>query len=70
MDHDVYRRLALVLDALPNGFPSTKSGVELQLLAKIFQPEEAILASVMRSTWESAEAIAARAGMELSLIHI
>jgi electron transport complex protein RnfB len=47
MSQDVYRRLAERLDAIPNGFPATESGVELKLLAKIFAPEEAALASVI-----------------------
>ncbi len=38
-----YRRLAVVLDTLPNGFPPTSSGVELQILARLFTPEEAAL---------------------------
>ena len=53
MDQDVYRRLAERLDAIPNGFPPTESGVELRLLAKMFTPEEAALASVLRLTRES-----------------
>jgi len=61
---NVYRRLAQRLDAIPNGFPSTESGTELRLLAKIFTPEEAALAAVMRLTREPAAAIAARAGVE------
>jgi len=61
---DVYRQLARRLDAIPNGFPSTESGVELRLLAKIFTPQEAALASVMRLTPEPAKEIAARAGAE------
>jgi Na+-translocating ferredoxin:NAD+ oxidoreductase subunit B len=64
MSIDVYRRLAETLDALPHGFPSTESGAELRLLAKIFGPEKAALASVMRLRREPAEVIAARAGTE------
>lgn len=67
MDHipeDVYRRLAERLDAIPNGFPSTESGVELRLLAKIFTPEEAALASVMRLMAEPAAEIGARANVD------
>jgi ferredoxin len=60
---DVYRQLARRLDAIPNGFPATESGVELRLLAKIFAPQEAALAAQMRMGFESAEAIAARAGV-------
>jgi ferredoxin len=64
MSEDIYRKLAQRLDAIPNGFPATESGVELRLLAKIFTPEEAALASVMRLTREPAAAIAARAGVD------
>jgi len=64
MSENIYRKLAQRLDAIPNGFPSTESGVELQVLAKIFTPEEAMLASVMRLTREPATDIAARAGAD------
>lgn len=64
MSDDPYRKLAKRLDAIPNGFPSTESGVELKLLAKIFTPEEAALAVVMRLGKEPAAAIASRAGKD------
>ena len=69
MTEDVYRRLAHTLHSIPNGFPPTESGVELRLLAKIFAPEEAALASVMRLTWEPADEIAARAGVDAKAAH-
>jgi electron transport complex protein RnfB len=64
MPEDAYRKLAQRLDAIPNGFPATESGVELRLLAKIFTPEEAALASGMRLRCEPAADIAARAGVD------
>jgi electron transport complex protein RnfB len=64
MDTELYRRLAERLDAIPNGFPKTASGVELRLLAKIFTAEEAGLAAVMRLHREPAAEIAARAGVD------
>ncbi len=64
MDKKVYRRLARQLDALPIGFPSTESDMELRLLAKVFTPEEAILAAMMSPTPETADEIAARAGVD------
>ncbi len=64
MHEEVYRKLAQRLDAIPNGFPATESGVELRLLAKIFTPEEAALAATMRLTREPAADIAARAGVD------
>jgi electron transport complex protein RnfB len=62
MEENPYKRLAERLDALPNGFPPTEEGVELQLLAKIFTPEEAALASQLRLTQETSEKIAGRIG--------
>jgi hypothetical protein len=42
-----YKLLATELDRIPNGFPRTKSGVELQLLAKLFTPEDVALAATL-----------------------
>ena len=64
MHEDIYRRLARRMDAIPNGFSATESGVELRLLAKIFTPEEAALAAVMRLTRHTAAEIAARADVD------
>lgn len=61
MYDDIYRRLARVLDALPNKFPPTESGVEFKLLAKLFTEEEASLACVMHLAAELAADIAIRA---------
>ncbi len=69
MTEEIYRQLAQRLDAIPNGFPATESGVELRLLAKIFTPEEAALASVMRLTREPAADIAARAGVDAEVAY-
>jgi len=69
MSEDVYRKLAQRLDAIPNGFPATESGVELRLLAQIFNLEEAALASVMRITLESAADIAGRVGMDADVAY-
>lgn len=64
MDEKVYRKLAQRLDAFPTGFPATESGMELRLLAKVFAPEEAALAAVMRPALERSGEIAARAGVD------
>jgi ferredoxin len=57
--------LARVLDTLPNGFPSTESGVELRILKKIFRPEEAELFCDLKLTFETPEQIASRTGRPL-----
>jgi electron transport complex protein RnfB len=64
MSKDIYRKLAQRLDATPYGFSATESGVELQLLARVFTPQEAKLVAEMRLTPEPAAEIAARAGAD------
>lgn len=59
-----YTRLAKILDSLPNGFPSTKSGIELRLLAKIFAPDEASMACNLTLDAEPARAVADKAGLD------
>jgi electron transport complex protein RnfB len=66
MNDDIYCRLADALDRLPNGFPRTKSNVEIRILAKIFTPEEAALVGQLTSKLETAAAIAERAGLKPS----
>ena len=66
VDTKVYKQLAEKLDAVPNGFPQTIKG--LKLLAKIFTPEEAAIASKMRLTLESAKTIARRLGKNQATI--
>jgi Pyruvate/2-oxoacid:ferredoxin oxidoreductase delta subunit len=62
---EIYHRLAEVLDTLPNGFPSTESGVEIKLLKKIFDPDEAELFCDLRLTFETVEQIGQRTGRPL-----
>jgi len=64
MEQTVYRKLAQKLDAIPNGFPATESGIELRILEWIFTPEEAALAAEMRLRAESADEIAPRVGQD------
>jgi len=42
MTIDVYRKLQENFDTFPMRFPPTETGVEIQLLKKLFTPEEAI----------------------------
>jgi len=60
MSHEMYQKLAKVLDTLPNGFPSTDSGIEIKILEKIFTSEEADLFCDLRLSFETAEQIANR----------
>jgi len=65
MGDEVYRKLAGVLDTIPNGFPATESGVEIRLLKKIFTEDEAELFCRLRLTFETAAGIAERTGLPL-----
>jgi len=64
MQEEVYRRLAQRLDALPNRFPASQSGIEIRLLAKLFTLPEATLACVMRLEAMPAADIASHAGTD------
>ena len=61
---DVYERLRERLDMFPQGFPKTESGVELEILKKLFTPEEAEIVLHLRPLPEKVSAIAARAGRD------
>jgi len=65
MSDQIYAKLAKVLDTLPSGFPSTGSGVEIKILKRIFQPEEAELFCDLRLALETPEQIAKRTGRPL-----
>jgi ferredoxin len=65
---DAYERLAEALDLLPGGFPRTKSGVELQILKKIFSQEEALVASSTTRTSDTVDGITTRAGLPVAQV--
>ena len=67
---DVYQNLAHKLNEMPNGFPATKSGVELKILQKIFEPHEAEMALKIRTVPETAASIADRLGKPLAEMEI
>ena len=66
--NDPYAGLAQALDKLPNGFPATEEGLEIVLLKKIFDPEEAALAGNLRAAMEPVDRIAERCGQEVRSI--
>jgi ferredoxin len=47
----VYNELREHLDSFPIGFPSTKSGVEMEILRYFFTPEEAKIATHLKFSW-------------------
>jgi len=65
MSEEMYLKLAKALDTLPNGFPTTESGVEIKLLKRIFRPEDTELFCDLRLNFETAEQISERTGRPL-----
>jgi H+/Na+-translocating ferredoxin:NAD+ oxidoreductase subunit B len=65
MSEEIYKKLAGVLDTLPNGFPASETGVEIKILKMIFTPEDAELFCDMRLSFETADQIAQRIGRPL-----
>ncbi|MFW9937075.1 MAG: DUF362 domain-containing protein [Candidatus Thorarchaeota archaeon] len=47
----VYNELREHLDSFPIGFPSTKSGIEIDILKDLFTPKEAKIATNLRFSW-------------------
>lgn len=68
MNDDPYARLAARLDELPSGYPATPSGVEREILKKLFTAQEADLAARMRQELESAQTIGERLGMDAGAV--
>lgn len=61
MAEDIYSTLADALNALPNAFPRSESGIELKLLKKVFSEDEAALAARLNGQYRPADIIAAAA---------
>lgn len=65
MSDEPYKKLAKVLNTLPNGFPETETGIEIKLLKKIFEPDEIDIFCDLKLRFETTEAIAERTGRPL-----
>jgi Na+-translocating ferredoxin:NAD+ oxidoreductase subunit B len=63
MAMDTFQKLAHHLDSLPGGYPPTDSGVELRILRRLFNEDEAELALKLTLIPEQAKVIARRAGI-------
>jgi len=59
-----YRSLQQHLDSFPNGFPASESGVELEILKRIFTEEEASVFMKLKLVLEPLNKIAERTGHE------
>ena len=57
---EVYDKLRERLDMFPQGFPKTKSGIELEILEKLFSEEEAEIALSLKPIPEPVSVLAER----------
>jgi electron transport complex protein RnfB len=64
MSDTVYYKLREFLDRFPVGFPQTDSGVEIEILKKLFLQEEAEIALLLTPLPEEVTLIAGRAGLD------
>lgn len=58
--NDLYAKLGDRLDALSSGYPKTDSGIEIRILRKLFNDEEAMLFLELYPLLETPEEVAAR----------
>lgn len=63
MTENIYKQLAAHLNELPGGFPPSDSGVELQMLKRLFTPEEAAFDLHLALIPEEPNVLARRAGI-------
>lgn len=61
---EVYEKLRERLDMFPQGFPQTKSGVEIEVLENLFSEEEAEIATLLKPYPEPVAAIAKRTNQD------
>ncbi len=65
-DMGLYQALALHLDEFPQGFPATKSGKELELLAYLFTPDEAQFATRLSLDYKVLDEVSETIGISSS----
>jgi Na+-translocating ferredoxin:NAD+ oxidoreductase subunit B len=64
MEQGLYRQLQKQLDAYSVGFPATESGIEIEILKRLFTEDEAELFTNMTPRLETPESVAGRLGKD------
>ncbi len=62
MEQDIFRKVQGQLDQYSLGFPATQSGIEIEILKKLFSPEDAKMFHHLSPKLETPEDIATRLG--------
>jgi Pyruvate/2-oxoacid:ferredoxin oxidoreductase delta subunit len=65
---DIYRKLADLLDKIPNGFTKTEDDTHIKLLQWIYTPEEAELTCKMKLRGETVEELALRLNLPKNVL--
>jgi ferredoxin len=68
MAEQAYYDLRDILHAMPNGFPSTEDELEIRLLEKIYEPDEAELATKLKMKYETVDLIAERTELDKAFL--
>ncbi len=68
MSGSAHPSLALLLDTMPQGYPATKSGVEVEILEYLFSPEEAAVACLLTMKARTPRQIASSSGRDEAAI--
>ncbi len=64
MEKDIYRKVQEQIDQYSFGFPATESGIEIEILKKLFSPEDAEMFHYLSPQLETPEAVASRIGKD------
>jgi Na+-translocating ferredoxin:NAD+ oxidoreductase subunit B len=68
MSQNIYRKLQVRLDQYSIGFPATQSGIELKILRKLFDEDDATLFMALGLELESPNEIASSVGRDLGQV--
>ena len=68
MGNKIYQRLREQLDQYAVGFPVSKSGIEMEMLKKLFTPEEAELFHFLGVKPETSESVSTRVGRDSKIV--
>ncbi|PKL18506.1 MAG: 4Fe-4S ferredoxin [Spirochaetae bacterium HGW-Spirochaetae-5] len=65
---NIYFKLRDFFNSMPNGFPPSKSGIEIEILKMIFTEEEAEMFMKLKLSFETPEKISKRTGLDMEYL--
>jgi len=64
---NAYENLREHLDKYPIGFPTSKTGADIRILKHLFEPEEAVIATILTDKFEPLEKIYERSKLDMNI---